>query len=82
MPSNLQELFEQMCSGKIDKWDQLPIFANKDAHHDFGVWSWDDKRAIVGESRDVLAIRPYSLNDGHIVIDWESQPLAESHKLF
>jgi hypothetical protein len=81
MPSNLTELFEQMCSGHVAEWDDLPHFANKDASHDFGVWSWDEHNAIVGESRDVLSIRPYSLRDGHIVVDWEAKPVAEYNRL-
>ena len=82
MPDNLQHLFEQMCAGHIDKWDNLPVFANKDAKHDFGVWSWDENHAIVGESRDVLTIRPYFFKEGRIAIDWDSTPLASSHRLF
>ncbi len=74
---NLRELFDAMCAGKIEEWDTVPVFANKGVEHDFGVWSWDEQNAIVGESRDVLAIRPYSLHNGRIAVDWDSAPVAQ-----
>lgn len=73
----LMELYDAMCEGKVDKWDEVPVFANQGAEHEFGVWSWNEQYAIVGESRDVLSVRPYKLEDGRVVVDWDADPLTK-----
>lgn len=62
MIKNLDELFKAMLNNDPRILDQhgqwrsdLPTFGSNDFHAPLA-WSWDDKRVIMGSSRDDLQI--------------------------
>ncbi len=62
-PKNLDDLYEKMLSdhpSTLDRFGQwssdLPTFGGHDLTGMDGVWSWDEKRLIVGSCHDDLQI--------------------------
>lgn len=70
---NLTELFNAMKSGDVDFSSDLPIFGNPNLNCNTGIWSWDDKNAIVGSSQHDVEIKPYKIINNTIEIDWENE---------
>lgn len=53
---NLQELLELLKEGASFKMDMLPTFGGRVPRSTTGVWSWDEKRLLVGEGINDLRI--------------------------
>jgi hypothetical protein len=57
-PETLDELYEMMKKDdpSLPGWDSLPLFGGDEPESTNQVWSWDEKRLIVGSCSDDIRI--------------------------